>query len=70
MDTLSLFTDQPLWFHVFCMISPPPCPQWVVVEQSCNYYSRVLVPLYDTLGPEAVAYIVNQSNSLNPVHSS
>ena len=36
-------------------------PQWVVTEQSCNYYSRVLVPLYDTLGAEAVAYIINQS---------
>ena len=38
-----------------------PSLQWVVAEQSCNYYSRVLVPLYDTLGSEAVAYIINQS---------
>jgi long-chain acyl-CoA synthetase len=36
-------------------------PEWVVAEQSCNYYSRVLVPLYDTLGAEAVAYIINQT---------
>jgi len=35
--------------------------QWVVVEQSCNCFSRVLVPLYDTLGPEAVSYIINQA---------
>lgn len=35
--------------------------EWVVVEQSCNSYSRVLVPLYDTLGPDAVSYIINQS---------
>ena len=34
----------------------------MVTEQSCNYYSRVLVPLYDTLGSQAVAYIINQSN--------
>lgn len=38
--------------------------QWVVVEQSCNSYSRVLVPLYDTLGPDAVSYIINQSKTL------
>ena len=38
--------------------------QWVVVEQSCNSYSRVLVPLYDTLGSDAVSYIINQSKSL------
>ena len=34
--------------------------QWVVTEQGCNCYSRVLVPLYDTLGSEAVVYIINQ----------
>lgn len=33
--------------------------QWVVTEQSCNSYSRVIVPLYDTLGPDAVSYILN-----------
>ena len=32
----------------------------MVVEQSCSYYSRVLVPLYDTLGAEALVHIVNQ----------
>jgi len=31
----------------------------VVTEQSCNCYSRVVVPLYDTLGPDAVSYIIN-----------
>ena len=40
--------------------------QWVVVEQSCNCFSRVLVPLYDTLGPEAVSYIINQGWWLPP----
>lgn len=33
--------------------------QWVVSQQSCNCYSRVIVPLYDTLGPDAVSYIIN-----------
>ena len=34
-------------------------PEWVLVEQACNRQSLVLVPLYDTLGPDVVPYIVN-----------
>jgi long-chain acyl-CoA synthetase len=34
---------------------------WVVTEQSCSYYSRVLVPLYNTLGMEALVHILNQA---------
>ena len=45
---------------MFCL----PILQWVVVEQSCNSFSRVLVPLYDTLGAETVSYIVNQGEPL------
>lgn len=30
------------------------------VEQACNMYSLTIVPLYDTLGPEACVYIINQ----------
>ena len=36
------------------------CTNWVVTALSCDAYSRVVVPLYDTLGPKAVAYAVNQ----------
>ena len=36
------------------------CTNWVVASLSCDAYSRVVVPLYDTLGPKAVAYAVNQ----------
>jgi long-chain acyl-CoA synthetase len=32
-------------------------PEWVLTEQGCYCYSLVLVPLYDTLGPDACAYI-------------
>ncbi|CAI8013955.1 Long-chain-fatty-acid--CoA ligase 5 [Geodia barretti] len=39
----------------------PNSIDWVVTEQSCNYYSRVLVPLYDTLGAEALVHILNQA---------
>ena len=31
------------------------------MEQACNMFSMVVVPLYDTLGTEAVSYIINQS---------
>lgn len=34
--------------------------EWKVVEQACNGYSMVLVPLYDTLGPESIKHIMNQ----------
>nr|AJQ20632.1 Long-Chain Acyl-CoA Synthetase [Salvia miltiorrhiza] len=36
-------------------------PEWVVVDHACSAYSFVSVPLYDTLGPEAVRYIVNHA---------
>jgi long-chain acyl-CoA synthetase len=33
---------------------------WVIAEQVCNHYSMVSVPLYDTLGDEAIEFILNQ----------
>lgn len=33
-------------------------PQWVIAEQACYMYGLCTVPLYDTLGAEAVEYIV------------
>ncbi len=37
--------------------------EWVIAEQACNAYSIVTVPLYDTLGLEAVKYIIGQGMS-------
>ncbi|NXJ07854.1 ACSL1 ligase, partial [Odontophorus gujanensis] len=37
-------------------------PEWVIIEQSCYTYSLVVVPLYDTLGTEAITYIVNKAD--------
>ncbi|KAL7132145.1 hypothetical protein ABFS83_12G052200 [Erythranthe nasuta] len=34
-------------------------PEWVIVDHACSAYSLISVPLYDTLGPESVKYIVN-----------
>lgn len=36
-------------------------PEWTISGQACNAYSLVSVSLYDTLGEEAVAYIINQA---------
>nr|XP_004666441.1 long-chain-fatty-acid--CoA ligase 1 isoform X3 [Jaculus jaculus] len=36
-------------------------PEWVIIEQGCFTYSMVVVPLYDTLGTEAISYIVNKA---------
>lgn len=37
-------------------------PEWVIAEQACYHYSMVVVPLYDTLGPDACSYIINQAD--------
>lgn len=37
------------------------CPEWILTEQACYTYSIVVVPLNDTLGPDACAYIINQT---------
>uniref|UniRef100_A0A8C0V641 Long-chain-fatty-acid--CoA ligase n=1 Tax=Cyanistes caeruleus TaxID=156563 RepID=A0A8C0V641_CYACU len=37
--------------------------QWIISEYACYTYSMVAVPLYDTLGPEAIVYIVNKEHS-------
>ncbi|XP_023571366.1 long-chain-fatty-acid--CoA ligase 5 isoform X2 [Octodon degus] len=38
-------------------------PEWVISELACYTYSMVVVPLYDTLGAEAIVYIVNKANT-------
>ncbi|KAM4636503.1 long-chain-fatty-acid--CoA ligase 5 [Discoglossus pictus] len=36
-------------------------PEGVIAELACYTYSMVVVPLYDTLGPEAIVFIVNRA---------
>ncbi|XP_047962847.1 long chain acyl-CoA synthetase 6, peroxisomal-like isoform X2 [Salvia hispanica] len=36
-------------------------PEWMVVDHACSAFSYISVPLYDTLGPDAVKYIVNHA---------
>jgi len=37
-------------------------PEWIVTEHACSSYSYISVPLYDTLGPDAVKYIINHAD--------
>ncbi|KAM9052838.1 long-chain-fatty-acid--CoA ligase 5 isoform 1-T2 [Megaptera novaeangliae] len=37
-------------------------PEWVISEFACYTYSMVAVPLYDTLGEDAIIYIVNKAD--------
>jgi len=36
-------------------------PEWILFEQGCYCYSLVVVPLYDTLGPDACAFIIEKT---------
>uniref|UniRef100_A0A673BZW0 Long-chain-fatty-acid--CoA ligase n=1 Tax=Sphaeramia orbicularis TaxID=375764 RepID=A0A673BZW0_9TELE len=33
--------------------------EWIISELACYTYSMVVVPLYDTLGPDAIRFIIN-----------
>uniref|UniRef100_A0A5F8HLF8 Long-chain-fatty-acid--CoA ligase n=1 Tax=Monodelphis domestica TaxID=13616 RepID=A0A5F8HLF8_MONDO len=37
-------------------------PEWIITELACYTYSMVAVPLYDTLGSEAIVYILNKAD--------
>ncbi|XP_056684393.1 long chain acyl-CoA synthetase 1 isoform X1 [Spinacia oleracea] len=37
------------------------CPQWIMAMEACNAHSLICVPLYDTLGPNAINYIINHA---------
>ncbi|XP_076855442.1 long-chain-fatty-acid--CoA ligase 5 isoform X2 [Brachyhypopomus gauderio] len=37
-------------------------PEWIISELACYTYSMVAVPLYDTLGAEALVFIINRAS--------
>ncbi|XP_010862365.2 long-chain-fatty-acid--CoA ligase 5 isoform X1 [Esox lucius] len=37
-------------------------PEWIISEQACYTYSMVVVPLYDTLGPESLTFIIKRAD--------
>ena len=44
------------------------CPEWIVAEQGVYSYSMVLVPLYDSLGPDARSFVLSQCE-MRSVHN-
>uniref|UniRef100_A0A8C7WEQ8 Long-chain-fatty-acid--CoA ligase n=1 Tax=Oncorhynchus mykiss TaxID=8022 RepID=A0A8C7WEQ8_ONCMY len=39
-------------------------PEWTIAELACYTFSLVAVPLYDTLGTEAIAYVIDKGDIL------
>lgn len=37
--------------------------QWFIAALACARHSMVIVPLYDTLGPDSAAYIISQTDA-------
>ena len=52
-----------------CSPFPPTCvsPQWIIAELACYTYSMVVIPLYDTLGPGAIRYIIDTGEPSCPL---
>lgn len=50
----------PVGQDAFVGIYAQNSPSWIIAEQACFVHSRVVVPLYDTLGPDACTFIVNK----------
>ncbi|XP_014251042.1 long-chain-fatty-acid--CoA ligase 5 isoform X2 [Cimex lectularius] len=47
--------------NTFIGVYSQNCPEWILTEQAAYCYSMVIVPLYDTLGPDACSYIISQA---------
>uniref|UniRef100_A0A672S4N7 Arachidonate--CoA ligase n=1 Tax=Sinocyclocheilus grahami TaxID=75366 RepID=A0A672S4N7_SINGR len=45
-------------------------PEWVIAELACYTFSMALVPLYDTLGLEAMVHILNLVSDISPAEIS
>ncbi|KAI4295581.1 hypothetical protein L6164_035613 [Bauhinia variegata] len=44
-----------------CGIYGSNCPEWIISMEACNSCAITYVPLYDTLGPNAVEFIINHA---------
>ncbi|KAK4562885.1 hypothetical protein RGQ29_005391 [Quercus rubra] len=44
-----------------CGIYGSNCPEWIIAMEACNSQAVTYVPLYDTLGPNAVEFIINHA---------
>ncbi|GER42231.1 long-chain-fatty-acid CoA ligase [Striga asiatica] len=44
-----------------CGIYGANCPEWIMAMEACNSQAVTYVPLYDSLGPNAVEFIINHA---------
>lgn len=44
-----------------CGVYGANCPEWMMAMEACNGHSIYCVPLYDSLGPDAVEYIIGHA---------
>eukprot|EP01018_Ginkgo_biloba_P032203 Gb_18621 [translate_table: standard] len=44
-----------------CGIYGVNCPEWIISMEACNSHGIYCVPLYDTLGANAIEYIINHA---------
>ncbi|OVA05190.1 AMP-dependent synthetase/ligase [Macleaya cordata] len=44
-----------------CGIYGSNCPEWIIAMEACNSHGIYYVPLYDTLGANAVEFIINHA---------
>lgn len=60
-----------MWVKHVCDLWPPACVwlQWIISELACYTYSMVVVPLYDTLGPDAIRFIINTGENTHTSHT-
>ena len=35
--------------------------EWVILDLANGLYNKVMVPIYETLGPESISYVLNHS---------
>lgn len=66
-------TDLQHLFHVFSRANVPTLTseiflQWTISELACYTYCLISVPLYDTLGTEAISYIIDKGMSNTNPH--
>lgn len=61
---LKLYYHHCIVLYIFSMTDDMfSVSQWTISELACYTYSLVAVPLYDTLGTEAIGYVIDKGNT-------
>jgi len=51
----------PIGQHTCIGIYSKNCPEWIIVEHATYTFNNILVPLYETLEPDACVFIINET---------